>query len=406
MADRWLMLAVLTFARTAMGFQFQSVAALSASLLGQFGLSFAALGTLIGLYLLPGIAAALPGGMLAQRYGDKRIAALGLAAMTLGGVLMAFTDNTWLLSGGRILSGAGAVFLNVVVTKMVTDWFAGAEIATAFGILVVSWPLGIALALVLLPPLAAAFGWHAAMTAPAAASMLAFVLIAIIYRSPQIGAQQVARFKFGLTRREFALAILAGLIWTFYNVGFIIMPAFGPAYMIASGHSPTAAGALVSTITWVIIPAIPMAAWLAERFGRADLAMQSSFVLTATAIALVAGFGPSLIVFAFIGLLFAPPAGLIMTLPGEVARPERRAIVMGIFFTCYYAGMGVLPALAGYARDLTGNAAMPLWFAAGMVLVASVMLVLFRLAQRGPLDSWRAAQHAGSGEKAEGKETA
>lgn len=39
------------------------------------------------------------------------------------------------------------------------------------------------------------------------------------------------------------------------------------------------------------------------------------------------------------GLLFGPPGGLIMALPGEA---ERRAIAMGIYFTCYHAGMGVL----------------------------------------------------------------
>ena len=48
---RWLILAVLTFARTAMGFQFQSVAAVSPFLLDRFHISYAALGSLIGLYL-------------------------------------------------------------------------------------------------------------------------------------------------------------------------------------------------------------------------------------------------------------------------------------------------------------------------------------------------------------------
>jgi MFS family permease len=381
-AQRWLILAVLTFARTAMGFQFQSVAAVSPSLVAHFGLTFAALGTLIGLYLLPGIAVALPGGMLALRYGDKRTTCVGLAAMTLGGLLMGLANDVWLLTGGRILSGAGAVILNVLVTKMVTDWFAGARIGTAFGVLVISWPLGIALALVLLPAVAEIAGWPAAMIAPAAVSALAFVLIALVYRAPESGLPPVARFAFDLTRREFALAILAGLVWTFYNVGLIIMPSFGPAYMIASGHSPVAASALVSTITWVIIPAIPLSAWLAERFRRTDLAMHSSFLLTAALIAFVAGFGPSLLAFALIGFLFAPPGGLIMTLPGEAAPPARRAIAMGLYFTCYYAGMGVLPALAGYARDLTAAAAAPLWFAAIMVLIAALMLLQFRTLQR------------------------
>jgi MFS family permease len=383
MSERWLMLAVLTFARTTMGFQFQSVAAVSAPLNDAFALSFAALGTLIGLYLLPGAAVALPGGLLAQRFGDKRIAVLGLVAMTLGGALMTFTDNAGVLTAGRVLSGCGAVFLNVVVTKMVTDWFAGAGMTTAFGILVSSWPLGIALGLVVLPSFAGVWGWQAAMAVPAAATALALILIAAVYRAPAARAAEAARFTFGLTPRQTMLAIVAGLIWTFYNVGFIIIPAFGPAYMIASSYGPAAAGALVSTMIWTILPAIPLAAFVAQRFGRADLAMHGSFLLVAAGISLVAIFGPSLPAFAVIGLLFAPPAGLIMTVPTQAAPAEHRAVVMGIYFTCYYVGMGLLPALAGYLRDVTGNAATPIWFAATMMLVAMLMLLLFRALQRG-----------------------
>ena len=44
MSQRWLILAILTFARASIGFQFQSVAALSPFLLDQFELSYAALG--------------------------------------------------------------------------------------------------------------------------------------------------------------------------------------------------------------------------------------------------------------------------------------------------------------------------------------------------------------------------
>jgi len=109
MHERWLVLAVLTLARTAMGFQFQSVAAVSPFLVDQFELSYAALGMLVGLYLLPGVAVALPGGMLAQRFGDKSVVCFGLAAMGIGGGLMAAAESPAALMVGRILSGAGAV---------------------------------------------------------------------------------------------------------------------------------------------------------------------------------------------------------------------------------------------------------------------------------------------------------
>ena len=382
MHERWLVLAVLTFARTAMGFQFQSAAAVAPFLLDQLQMSYAALGTLIGLYLLPGVAVALPGGVLAQRYGDKRIACIGLAAMTLGGLLMGSAESLAPLSAGRAIAGTGAVLLNVLVTKMVTDWFQGREIVSALGILITSWPLGIAIALLVLPAFAGAFSWSAAMSVTAAVSAAAWALVVVSYRTPPAGsAEQLERFQFALTRYELWLAALAGLVWTFYNVGFIIVPAFGPEFLIASGYSAATAGAIVSVVGWIIIPALPVGAWLAERIGRPDVTMVACFSLAAFLIWLVASLGPSIALFAVIGLIFGPPGGLIMTLPGEAVRPERRAIAMGIYFTCYYAGMGVLPALAGYARDLTGSAAAPLWFGGVMLIVASAMLLQFRFVQ-------------------------
>jgi predicted MFS family arabinose efflux permease len=382
MRERWLILAVLTFARTAMGFQFQSVAALSPFLVERLGLNFAGLGTLIGLYLLPGILSALPGGVLAQRFGDKRIVLLGLLAMSAGGAMMAATDDTAVLTVGRIVSGTGAVFLNVLLTKMVSDWFAPGQAATAFGFLVTSWPLGIALGLVVLPPIAGMAGLAAALAAPAAAAMLALLLVLAIYRAPASAAPRPAGFTLDLTRHELGLAMLAGGVWTFFNVGFILLLAFGPAYMTAAGASPAAAGAIVSAIGWAIIPAIPLFAWLAERVGRIDAAMHASFALSAVSIVYVALSGPSLAMFVLVGTLCAPPAGLIMTLPGEAVRPERRALSTGLFFTCYYAGMGAVPALTGYLRDLTGSAATPLWIAAVNIVIAAVALVAFRLVQR------------------------
>ena len=53
--DRWIMLAVLTTARLAMGFQFQSVGSASPFLIADLGIDYASVGFLIGLYLPPTI---------------------------------------------------------------------------------------------------------------------------------------------------------------------------------------------------------------------------------------------------------------------------------------------------------------------------------------------------------------
>jgi predicted MFS family arabinose efflux permease len=382
-SGRWAILAALTFARTIMGFQFQTVAALSAALIAEFGMSYAALGTLVGLYLLPGIAVAIPGGLIAQRFGDKRVVCAGLAAMAVGSAIMASSDNAAVLTAGRILSGCGAVFLNVLVTKMVTDWFQGREIVTALGVLVSSWPLGIAVALLSIPALAAVSSWRSGMWAAAGLSCAALILVALVYSTPPGRAAGAAgRLRIDLIARELALSVLSGAVWALFNMGFILVLTFGPAWAQANGTAATQASALFSTVGWITIFAIPVGAMIAERMQRPMPTMIGCFLLAACVIALLPSLGLSVSLLVLIGAVFGPPAGLIMALPGQAAAPERRALAMGVYFTCYYVGMGIIPAVAGLSRDLSGSAAAPLYVAAGTLLLAGLALVGFRVIQR------------------------
>jgi len=59
--NRWVMLAVLTTARLALGFQFQSVGSTAPFLVANLCIDYATVGFLMGLYLLPGVVVALPG---------------------------------------------------------------------------------------------------------------------------------------------------------------------------------------------------------------------------------------------------------------------------------------------------------------------------------------------------------
>ena len=57
----------------------------------------------------------------------------------------ALAQGFGLLALGRLACGAGFVISTIYLTKMTADWFSGKELATAMGLLVMSWPLGIAL---------------------------------------------------------------------------------------------------------------------------------------------------------------------------------------------------------------------------------------------------------------------
>jgi predicted MFS family arabinose efflux permease len=380
---RWLILATLFLARTTMGFQFQAVASLSSFVVTDLGIDYARLGLLIGLYLLPGIVIAYPGGLLGQYVGDKRIAILGMALMVAGGLATAVTDNFTVLAAGRLVSGSGAVLLNVLLTKMTTDWFIGREIGTALAVLVSSWPIGIGLALVTLPWLAAHASPAYAFAATAAAAVAVLLLIAFIYRIPPAAAPAPAadKSRARLSPAEIGLVSLAGIVWMLFNVGYILIVSFAPALLTSRGLSALEAGLVISLVSWTVIVTIPIGGVLIDRIGHASALMIVSFLLLALAMALVPAV-PSLALMIFIGAIIGLPVGAMMVLPAEVLAPQNRSPGMGVFYTWYYVGMALLVPAAGVLRDASGSVGAPLWFAGALQLAALAALVLFRLLQR------------------------
>ncbi|MDH3220288.1 MAG: MFS transporter [Gammaproteobacteria bacterium] len=381
----WLILATLTLARMTMGFQFQSVATVGPLLTSDSIISYTELGALIGIYLLPGAFFAIPGGWLGKRFGDKRIVLTGLAMMTLGGALLAISDVFEIMFIGRLVSGMGAVLLNVLVTKMVTDWFAEYRITTAMGVLISSWPLGIAIALLTLGPIAGAIGLQLAFFVSVAICAIALLLVASIYSNPpepadaDLSCSRPVTPK--LTRFEFLGVVLSGCVWCFYNIAFILVLSFGPEFLVREGMTLISAGAIVSIASWLVIPALPIGAWVAEHIGRPTLTIVVTFLGISLLIMAIPFTTSYVMIFAAIGIIFGPAGGLIMALPAQVLQKENRAIGMGIFFTIYYAGMGIFPAIAGYAREVTGNPVAPLVLAGVAILFAILALASLRILQ-------------------------
>ena len=61
-----------------MGLQFQSVGAVSPVLTERLDIGNAELGLLVGLFSLPGVVLAMPGGLLGARFGERRLVLAGL----------------------------------------------------------------------------------------------------------------------------------------------------------------------------------------------------------------------------------------------------------------------------------------------------------------------------------------
>jgi len=364
-----------------MGFQFQSVATLSHSLVAQFGVTYTELGLLISCYLLPGIVVAYPGGMLGKRFGDKQISILGLTLMIIGGLVDATTSNYATFFGGRLIAGTGAVLLNVILIKMATDWFLGREIGTALALLVSSWPIGIGIALIVLPWIAITFSVPSAFLSAAVAATVVLVLVAAIYRAPAIAAMvSEGGSSFRLSWREKGLVSLAGAVWALFNVGCIIVLSFTPSLLTAQGVSARDAGVATSFASWTLISTMVLGGILLDRIGYATALMTTSFAVLGLSMMLLPS-ASSFALIAFIGAVAGLPCGAMLVLPTEVLRPQSRAQGMGIFYTWYYVGMALLTPAAGLARDLSGNPGAPLIFAGLLETAAIAVLGIFRVAQ-------------------------
>ena len=228
MAIRWRVLALLFLVRTTMAFQFQAAGALSPAYQDAFAVGIADIGLLIGLYMSPGLFLAAPGGALGRRFGDKRVVLAGLAMMAVGGTVMAASDLWAGRLAGRLLAGTGGVLLNVLMAKVVTDWFAGKEISFSLAIFVNSWPVGIALALIVLPLLTEVSGLTTTLSLVAALTMAGFAGLALFYRWPSGVGGETAAASERVRGVVLGAVAAAGAIWGLYNMTLAIVFSFGP----------------------------------------------------------------------------------------------------------------------------------------------------------------------------------
>ncbi|MGK7870956.1 MFS transporter [Falsiroseomonas sp. E2-1-a20] len=386
MEARWLALAVLTAARTSMGFQFQSLPSVAPLLIVDLGITYAEVGFLIGLYFLPGVVLALPGGLLGRRFGDKRVVVAGLALMVAGGVVAGFADSYPALATGRVMSGVGAVLLNVLMAKMITDWFAGREIVLAMAVFVNSFPIGIGLALLTLGGMAESLGWGAALHVTAIFAGAALLLVAVAYHPhPNDGRAATLALSSGgrISRGEAALASLAGAMWGIFNGALAVTFTFVPILLIEAEYTVGGAGSLVATMTWLSVASVQAGGLIAQRFGRRTLLLLSGTIAWGIGL-LILPLAPPVPVLLIIGLMMGLPVGVVMSLPSEVLRPESRATGMGLFYTALYVGHFSLPPIAGWLLDLSGSPAVSLAFGGMLVLTIIPMSAVFRAFQKRP----------------------
>lgn len=368
------------------------------------GLDHAAAQVIFSLPLVLMFAFAIPGGILADRFGTRRLLIAGLALLGAGEMLRVTAGSYAALLADTLVWGVGLGAVQPALAKIVQDWFPDrSQVATA--IYTTGFTSGAALAGWLTAPFLLDLtgswrGTFAAWGALAGATCLIWLAVgrdahppsAASRGRPLWGRPSVLA---GSPERARQIAWVAAL-YAAQSVFFYGMSAWLPTYLYEVGWPIARVGGPYTLFEAVAIPSIVLGPLLMERLGR----RRPTMVVTA-AFSFVSVVGLALLphrgawVFSALAGVTNPLAFVMsLALPIEIAPPGRVGSLMGLVLTVGYAFGLLTPPLAGALRDLTGHPAaglIPVMVGALGMVVASA-----RVPERRPRGGADARSGAGA----------
>jgi CP family cyanate transporter-like MFS transporter len=293
--------------------------------------------------------------------------------MVAGSLLITLAPTFSFAVAGRLISGAGAVFLMVALPTVVLEQFDASSLSVAMSVLISGFPVGIGLGFLLLPMFS---WWRVAMAVTVGLAALSFCWLHGALPQPKLDRDPTQKRIVPRASALFA-AISAGAVWGLLNAGFSILLAFAPPFFAASGMSAHTVGMIVSLAAFASVPTSPAGAWLIDRMSKPLLAVAAGLILTSAILAAISqGAWPvGLLVAA--GIVIGPIAGPIVALPGAVLSAAERPLGMAAFWLTFFIPMGLLPLVAGFVRDSTGNPAAALVTGAVFPALAIIPLLTY-----------------------------
>jgi MFS family permease len=148
-------------------------------LMMEFSIGAAALGNLSAFYFYAYVAMQIPTGVIADRWGPRRLLTCGAALAALGSLVFAMAPSMAWANAGRLLIGGSVAVAFVSMLKLATHWFTPRQFTLASGMALFVGVVGGVFAGVPLRLLVDAFGWREVM---AAAGLVSAALALAIWR--------------------------------------------------------------------------------------------------------------------------------------------------------------------------------------------------------------------------------
>lgn len=367
-ARRWSMLGLSMAAQAAGAVFVNGAAFLIPILITERGLSLAQAGVLVGAPTLGMMLTLIAWGALVDRIGERWVLAVGLMMASLA-VVGAIVSTSYVVIGVfLLLGGMAAASTNAASGRVVIGWFPLEQRGLAMGIRQMAQPLGVAVAAMTIPVVAAAHGLNAALILP----MILLAVVGVVCGIAVIDPPRPTRKQAANTGQLANPYKQSSLLWQIHGVSvLLVIPQFvvwnyALVWLITQhGMSPGKAGLLVTAAQVLGAVGRMLVGWLSDRIGSRMRPLRTITVLAAIAM-LGLGFTDWLNSPVAIGMLIFASVitvsdnGLAFTSVAEIGGPFWGGRAMGMQNTGQFLAAALVPSTVG---ALIGAVGYPLTFA-------------------------------------------
>ncbi|GAX91400.1 nitrate/nitrite transporter [Effusibacillus lacus] len=352
--------------------------ATSTFIVQDFNLTPAQKGLMVGIPVLGGALLRIPMGLLADRFGGKRMGIIGMIITMiplLWGWLYGNSLNE-VHAFGFLLGVAGASF--AVALPLASRWYPPEHQGLAMGI-AGAGNSGTVLATLFAPRIAEVIGWHGVFGLALIPLLIAFIVFAIFAKDCPTASkpQTVSQYLSIVKHKE------TWLFSFFYSLtfgGFVGMTSYlGLFFVDQYGVSKVTAGDFVTLVVFAGSFVRPIGGWLADRIG--GMKMLIRLFLLATIVLVLVGTLPS--VYVALTLLFVAlmifglsNGALFQVVP--VRFPKEVGIMTGFVGAAGGLGGFFLPNILGTLKGLTNSYSYGFWWIAATYLVALLVLIALK----------------------------
>lgn len=168
-----------------------SPSVMSNELMRDFAVTSQTLGILSGIYFYSYAAMQLPGGVMMDRFGPRRLVSLATAICAISTIAFGLTDNFFMACIARLMIGFGSAFAAVGTMKFAANWFPASRFALLTGMMVTIGMLGAIGGETPLALLVDSYGWrHSMIIMGIIGIILAFLILFIAQDEPANYKQQ------------------------------------------------------------------------------------------------------------------------------------------------------------------------------------------------------------------------